>query len=263
MPFSLDHIVIVTSDLDQAIADYTALGFTVLRGGEHPRRGSVNALIVFEDGSYFELIAFGRPVPGFRWWELLQNAGPGFADYALLPEDIETDVRLARSRGLVISGLEEAGRLTREGTRLEWRTARSPTSDVPFLCGDITPRLLRVPDGEARHHPNSIVGVSALTIAVRDLAASAGRYRALLPQELREEPHITDRGTLMARFNCGTTVIQLVSPSADNAQSQELQQHLDLRGEGIFSVELASKRRLTPFDPALTQGARLHLSGKS
>ena len=32
---SIDHIVILVSDLDQAVADYTELGFTVVRGGEH------------------------------------------------------------------------------------------------------------------------------------------------------------------------------------------------------------------------------------
>ena len=34
MPLSIDHIVIAVADLDAAIRDYTALGFTVLPGGE-------------------------------------------------------------------------------------------------------------------------------------------------------------------------------------------------------------------------------------
>ena len=36
MTLPLDHIVIAVQDLERTIADYTALGFNVLRGGEHP-----------------------------------------------------------------------------------------------------------------------------------------------------------------------------------------------------------------------------------
>ena len=57
MPLSIDHIVIAVADLDAAVRDYTALGFTVLPGGEHPR-GSRNALVVFADGAY---LAATRP----------------------------------------------------------------------------------------------------------------------------------------------------------------------------------------------------------
>jgi catechol 2,3-dioxygenase-like lactoylglutathione lyase family enzyme len=51
MKFALDHVVIAVGDLEQAIADYRSLGFTVVPGGRHPGRTSHNALIVFEDGA--------------------------------------------------------------------------------------------------------------------------------------------------------------------------------------------------------------------
>ena len=59
----LDHIVIAVADLDTAIADFRSLGFTVQPGGRHPGRTSHNALIVFADGAYFELIAWTAPAP--------------------------------------------------------------------------------------------------------------------------------------------------------------------------------------------------------
>ncbi len=43
----LDHVVIAVSDLERAIADYCALGFTVEPGGSHPGRTSHNALVAF------------------------------------------------------------------------------------------------------------------------------------------------------------------------------------------------------------------------
>jgi catechol 2,3-dioxygenase-like lactoylglutathione lyase family enzyme len=246
MPFSLDHIVIAVGDLDRAIEDYAALGFTVLRGGEHPDRGSINALIVFEDGSYLELIAFPRPVPGFRWWEVLTAAGPGFVDYAVLTTDIARDVREAQSRGLILGAIEEGSRRTPAGERLEWRTARAPTSDVPFLCGDVTPRSFRVPEGSVRQHANGIEGITQLTIAVTDLAASTGRYQALLPGCLTEMPHPVG-GLLCSRFLCAGLTIELRCPQGTGGACSEVEAHLQSRGQGVLSVRAKRARKFAPF----------------
>jgi hypothetical protein len=56
--FPLDHLVIAVNDLAQTMRDYQSLGFTVQPGGKHPGRQSHNALVVFEDGTYLELIAW-------------------------------------------------------------------------------------------------------------------------------------------------------------------------------------------------------------
>ena len=58
--FGLDHVVIRVDDLAVATVDYTTLGFTVVRGGEHTDRASHNALIAFADGSY--LVRFSGPL---------------------------------------------------------------------------------------------------------------------------------------------------------------------------------------------------------
>jgi hypothetical protein len=66
---SIDHLVIVVRDLQQAAKDYQELGFTVVPGGKHPV-GSHNVLISFADGSYLELIAFYRDAFDHRWWRM-------------------------------------------------------------------------------------------------------------------------------------------------------------------------------------------------
>ena len=93
----LDHVVIAVRDLDAAITSYRSLGFTVQPGGRHPGRSSHNALIVFADGAYIELIAWLAPAPQERWWRQLQAHGDGYADFALLPSDTgeEADARAA------------------------------------------------------------------------------------------------------------------------------------------------------------------------
>jgi catechol 2,3-dioxygenase-like lactoylglutathione lyase family enzyme len=178
--FRLDHVVIAVSDLAKAVEDYRALGFTVQRGGRHPGRTSHNALVVFEDGAYLELIAWQEPGPAERWYNEHARHGDGLMDFALLPEDTARAIEEAKGRGLALTGPLDGGRVRPDGRELKWQTARQATFDLPFLCGDITPRELRVPEGEARRHPNGATGVASLTVAVRDLDASLSRYAALL-----------------------------------------------------------------------------------
>ena len=76
MIHGIDHIVILVSELESAIADYTALGFSVVRGGDHPGV-THNALVAFADGTYLELIAFKQPDEGHHWWQRGQHRGEG------------------------------------------------------------------------------------------------------------------------------------------------------------------------------------------
>ena len=55
--FKLDHVIIAVFELDQAVADYRALGFTTIYGGRHANGATHNALVCFQDGTYLELLA--------------------------------------------------------------------------------------------------------------------------------------------------------------------------------------------------------------
>ncbi len=187
----LDHIVIAVHDLQRTVVDYQALGFTVTPGGQHPGRTSHNALVVFADGAYLELIAWQAPAPQERWWRDLQQFGDGPVDFALWPQDLVADTEAGRSRGLELSGPLDGARKQPDGSEMKWQTARHATPDVPFLCADITPRVLRVPEGQARVHANGATAVSGLAVAAADLAVTLPRYRALLgPQAIIEAPFV-------------------------------------------------------------------------
>jgi len=260
---TIDHIVILVGELEQAIADYSALGFTVVRGGDHPDGATHNALVSFADGAYLELIAFKQPDMQHLWWQRGQRSGEGLVDYALLPSDIAQDVADARMRGLVVEGPTAGGRLRPDGQRLEWQTARAATSDLPFLCGDITPRALRVPAGAACRHSNGVISVAAITIAVADLAASVARYQALLGQHnARVTPPtiIAGLGIRIAVVQLGTAQVVLATPVGVGVSAGvALREHLMLRGEGPYAVTfaVASDARTGAFDLALAHGARL------
>lgn len=257
MTLPLDHIVIAVHDLDLAIADYGALGFHVLRGGEHPGRTTHNALIVFADGSYFELIAWKAPAPEEHWWQLLQRHGEGIVDFALLPRSTAATVAAAGERGLVLDGPLDGGRLRPDGQRLQWQTARPPSPDLPFLCGDITPRALRVPEGNVRVHPNGALGVASLAIAVHDLDTTVERYRALLSEGVGDgavhvgpSVALPGSGVRQAVIAIGSGALVLSAPRDPiGGPSSPLAQRLAARGEGPYALVLYTE------DPAQTGGA--------
>ena len=269
MTLSLDHVVIRVRDLEQTIADYSALGFTVQRGGTHADGKTHNALIGFEDGSYFELIAFLCDAPEHRWWDEGNRAGDGLVDFALLPESVQTVVDGARQRGLSYEGPIDGGRVRPDGERLVWQLGKPATPDLPFLCGDITPRHLRVAEGEVRNHPNGARGISALKIAVRDLDTSVGRYRALLGEPLQiQQSAFPDHGVSFASFSIGATTLTLLTPSGGTtgaALAAQVENRLALRGEGVFGIVLHGAEnaspRLLPLD--LTHGVDLELLSAS
>jgi catechol 2,3-dioxygenase-like lactoylglutathione lyase family enzyme len=274
MSLKLDHIVIAVHDLERTIADYGALGFHVLRGGDHPGRATHNALVVFGDGSYFELIAWREPSPTERWWQLLQRHGEGIVDFALLPRDTAATVADAKARGLALDGPLDGGRVRPDGERLRWQTARAPSADLPFLCGDLTPRALRVPEGDVRVHANGALGVASLAIAVRDLDATLARYRALLgtvPDDadthIGEPVAVPGSNVRVAIIALGGSVLVLSSPRENNnvPDAEEgsgiLAQRIAARGEGPYALVLHTDRPQSTgtFDLARAHGALIEL----
>lgn len=252
MSLPLDHIVIAVHDLHSAIHDYRNLGFTVTPGGDHPGRATHNALVVFQDGSYFELIAWKAPEDAHPWWPKLSRFGPGIVDFALLPGTTPQVVAQALARGLAYQPPVDGGRLRPDGVELRWQNARPATPDLPFLCGDVTPRALRVPEGPVREHANGVQGVAQLRVAVHDLAATLERYRTLLG--LEDVPAPAKGATSL---QLGRTVLKLETASA----SAEAAQRLALQGEGPFAIGLHTTQA-HPLGLVLhghTHGARLEL----
>jgi catechol 2,3-dioxygenase-like lactoylglutathione lyase family enzyme len=254
----LDHVVILVRDLDQAVRDYTALGFTVVPGGEHADGKSRNALVAFADGAYLELIAFMGAVPQEHPF-YRTGVDQGLITYALLPDEIQQTVQEAQARGLAMSAPRSGGRLRPDGVRLDWQTSQPPTRDLPFLCYDVTPRDLRVPGGDAHNHANGAVGIQRLGIGVEDIKESKKRYSALLgPDSALGDIHPPD-GTLRSAFQVGGTTIVLMQPAGDAL----LKEYLQLRGEGPYRMDVhveGAEARHGQVDPEAACGVLLRFA---
>jgi catechol 2,3-dioxygenase-like lactoylglutathione lyase family enzyme len=258
----IDHIVILVSDLATASTDYAALGFTVTPGGEHTGGATHNALVIFADDTYLELIAFKHPEPGHRWWRY-SAAGEGLVDYALLPGTIEEDIAAARARGVAYAGPDSGGRRRPDGQQVAWQLGMPPTPDLPFLCGDVTPRALRVPGGVARQHPNGVTGIAGLTVVVDDLEASVARYRALLGHDPIEQLPASPPGARFAAFAIGGATIILAAPDEATTPTGAgaLRARLAVHGEGPYALALRTEaaENIGPLDSARTHGVPIEL----
>lgn len=251
----LDHVVVHVADLDAAIADYASLGFNVQRGGTHADGATHNALIVFTDGSYIELIAFLNPDLPHRWAEWARRGREGFIDFALLPRDVGESIAAAKSRGLEYDGPFDGGRQRPDGEVLAWQIGTPRTPDLPFLCGDLTPRALRVREGDVRLHPNGVRGVAAVTVAVADLSASLARWRSLLGPQANAGPRLPAApglGMRIATLTLGATVFLLAGAENSPVDGTVLHSRLADHGEGVVGIALHA--------PPRAQGRLLPLS---
>ena len=174
----IDHAVLVVLDLEEAVRAHRQRGFTVTPGGEHAGGATHNALIGFADGSYLELIAFHdvAAARGKHSWQPVAERGGGWADFALLSDDINADAETLSD--LLARQVESGGRTRPDGVAVVWALARL-RSPLPFIIEDITLRAVRVPHGDVARHANGTNGIERILLGARDAARVANDYERL------------------------------------------------------------------------------------
>ncbi|MDG0970888.1 MAG: VOC family protein [Porticoccaceae bacterium] len=207
MTISFDHLVIFVSNLEDAIGEFTDLGFTVTRGGSHGL--TENALIIFANQTYIELLAlkpfWHSPLMGIanrvgllRWHSerkaniycrLLRwvNGDTGPVDWCVRVSDLDSTLSRWRDAGLDVLKSEEFSRETLEGDVVRWQLAGATQPDLPILLEDITPIDLRVPLLGNTNHPNGAEGIKAIQYRAEDrVSAHNLATRILLPDHFKE-----------------------------------------------------------------------------
>ncbi len=164
-------------------------------------------------------------------------------------------------QGEVARYLTENSRVTgvelADGSRIAWRSARPVEPDIPFLVADVTPRHLRVPEGAPRIHRNGVTGIAAVTVAVKDLAASTARYRALLGQEPVAAGTVPGLGFGLVQFRIGEQVLSIVAAREEGAGPAHA---LAARGQGICALSFFGSADAV-LEPRLSHGAPLEIVG--
>jgi hypothetical protein len=135
-----------------------------------------------------------------------------------------------------------------------WRIGRvdgGEAGHLPFLIEDVTARELRVPIGDVAVHPNGVIGIERVTVAVPSVAAASPIYQTLL----------SDAGTtdVAAEFSAGCHVIHLADSQTSGC---DIARFVERRGSGPYCVtlrrgEAACSSATTDLDLQLTHSARL------
>lgn len=259
MATGIDHIVIAVNDLDQAVADYTAAGFTVTPGGQHANGETHNALIAFSDGTYFEIIAWMNPdQANDNTWLRRLKAGEGFVDYALHVAELDVEIGRLRSEGLDVPNSTPGGRLRPDGQSVEWQTVRLDPArhpSLPFYCHSTNDITLRVPSGQAAVHANGASGIHKIFIGVADLEQAAADYRIVAGITFDDDVHGQPAANTWQQFRVGTYTIILIEPEDPES---DVARSIASRGEVPIEVTLKSTNEEgSAVDHRLTHGAKL------
>lgn len=255
---AIDHLVITVTDLTAAIGTYRELGFTVVPGGRHPGVGTDNALIVFRDGAYLELLGFHEPRPDHRWWTPLKRGG-GLVDFCLQTDDLLGDAKTLRQAGVEMGEVERRHRQRPDGVEVRWvcvPACGAHRGVAPFLLAEDGPREERVPS--ARAHANGVAGIGTVTVVVDDLLAIKRWYGEALGKPAAELT-CPELGAVGARWTVGPHAFEFLAA----AGAGPIRDWLQKRGPSPYSATLIGAHGRGPLNLDLASGARLAFAGSA
>ena len=135
----LDHLVYATPDLEATCRDFESrLGVRASAGGQHPGRGTHNALISIGPRAYLEIIGPDPLQPEIRpvWFGIDQLTAPKLITWAVRVDELETFVKEI-SPPAKVAAVRSGSRKTPEGTTLSWQLTEPQLVQgvglVPFL----------------------------------------------------------------------------------------------------------------------------------
>ncbi|PPQ66022.1 hypothetical protein CVT26_010778 [Gymnopilus dilepis] len=287
---TLDHIVHITppGSVDEVSKQFKELGFKVLPGGSHTDNLTQNALVVFPDGVYLELISFVHPLSYYRpgtpehhardthQWAHLPS---GWIDFAFLGNGLRSPSqsisRLINERSKKEgSGIEydlevEQGRVRHDGVQLRWLISQATKEAdrrgvVPFFCGDVKPssRKLRVPSDPPSNtsHPSNALGIAFVRVVVKP--SSFDKVFKQLKSVVGFEPTSTVAGPRNAQasweletvnLNAKKKRSRLILSSAESDEEREFVKN-SIVGRGIFEVGFFVKGTKVPETKATPWG---------
>lgn len=138
----LDHLVFVSPDVDEGVRFIEDLtGAAAVAGGPHVGRGSHNALLTFDERTYFEIIGIDPNQPDYDGpLSFGMSAGdpPGLVAYAVHPVDNESLDDLAgaiEAAGFDAGAIRPMSRQKPDGELLEWRLTAGGDTGVALQGG--------------------------------------------------------------------------------------------------------------------------------
>ena len=203
----VDHLVYATTDLEKSVGEIeTCLGVRATPGGQHPGRGTRNALIALSDSSYLEIVGPdpAQPTTGVpRWFGIDTLVTPRLVTWAAKGSDLTDLAGAAARRGVRLGAVVSGSRKRSDGVILQWRFTDPATvvgnGLVPFFIdwGDSPHPAASAPSGPALV---SLRGQHAEPVVIERYLAAVG---ISLPIEHGPGP------TLIATLKTATGIVEL------------------------------------------------------
>ncbi|MDA0365240.1 MAG: VOC family protein [Chloroflexi bacterium] len=193
---AVDHLVFRVPDLEAGMdVIEQRLGVRPAGGGVHPGRGTRNALLGLGEGCYLEVIAPdpAQPETPTSWRFGPPVSAPELSTWAARSDLIETQLELARTRGLDLGAVAPMSRERPDGSVLRWQltTGERPGDGlVPFLI-----------DWGRSDHPSASAPAGCRLIALRARHPDPERITRLLSAlDLALPVEHGDRSALIAEI---------------------------------------------------------------
>lgn len=154
----VDHLVYATPDLDRGMEEIERLtGVSPTLGGQHPGRGTRNALIALGADAYLEIVAADpdQPAPnGGRWLGVDAVSTSRLTAWAARGSSLEDLRRRAVERGVPLGEVQSGARRRADGVTLSWRF----TDPARVIAEGVIPFFI---DWGASPHPARAAAQSA------------------------------------------------------------------------------------------------------
>lgn len=177
MQTPVDHLVYATPDLALGMEEVERLtGVTPTLGGQHPGRGTRNALVALGTDAYLEIVA---PDPdqaapaGGRWLGVDTVTASRLTTWAARGSDLPALRRRAVERGVRLGEVRAGARRRADGVRLSWQL----TDPDPLLAGGVIPFFI---DWGESPHPSRSAALGASLVDLRVEHPDAEEVRRML-----------------------------------------------------------------------------------
>ena len=132
----IDHVILGINDLERGIREFESrTGVAPTRGGEHPGRGTQNALVTLGNGRYLEILAPATSqAPTASRESPPDHAQLTLVGWALSTRAIDATVDQLRKAGFEVQGPAPGSRRAPDGALLAWQSASvDPLGLTPFF----------------------------------------------------------------------------------------------------------------------------------
>ena len=173
----VDHLVYSAPDLQRGIAQVEGmLGVRATPGGQHPGRGTRNALIALGPATYLEIIGPDpeQPAPQApRVFRIDELQAPQLVTWAAKANNLEQLAREAERHGITLGEVSAGSRQRPDGVRLAWRYTNPRT----VLADGLMPFFI---DWGQTPHPAQGAAPGATLVALRVEHPEPERVQTLL-----------------------------------------------------------------------------------